>query len=84
MSSLLCVVELLFNVVFAGRYQERLKKLEDELRERCTSDGAWVEPKGGAISPLEWDTTTVTVVGYFVLQFWLTKLLLKMFFCFCC
>ena len=27
-------------------YKERLHKLELELTEKCTADGAWVEPKG--------------------------------------
>ena len=27
-------------------YKERLHMLELELTEKCTSDGAWVEPKG--------------------------------------
>ena len=27
-------------------FQERLSRLEAELRHTCTSDGAWVEPKG--------------------------------------
>ena len=27
-------------------YKERLNKLEQELTEKCTGDGAWVEPKG--------------------------------------
>ena len=29
-----------------GGYKERLHMLELELTEKCTSDGAWVEPKG--------------------------------------
>ena len=31
-------------------YKERLHKLELELTEKCTADGAWVEPKGNILS----------------------------------
>ena len=30
-------------------YKERLHKLELELTEKCTADGAWVEPKGNTL-----------------------------------
>jgi len=35
-----------FNHPMPVGYKERLAKLEVELRETCTSHGAWVEPKG--------------------------------------
>merc|ERR1719483_800422 len=35
-----------FNHPMPPGYKERLAKLEVELRETCTGDGAWVEPKG--------------------------------------
>jgi hypothetical protein len=45
-SFLLKGVGVLNALLSAGRYQERLEMLEAELREKCTSEGAWVEPKG--------------------------------------
>ena len=33
-------------IILEFSYKERLAKFEIELRETCTSDGAWVEPKG--------------------------------------
>jgi len=35
-----------FNHPMPPGYKTRLEKLEEELREKCTVDGAWVEPKG--------------------------------------
>jgi len=35
-----------FNHPMPAGYPERLNRLEEELREKCTSHGAWVEPKG--------------------------------------
>ena len=35
-------------------YKERLHKLELELTEKCTADGAWVEPKGITHWALGW------------------------------
>jgi hypothetical protein len=58
-SFLLKCVGVLNALLSGGRYQERLEMLEAELREKCTSEGAWVEPKGQHFSFLFKNTATL-------------------------